>query len=179
MARKLTKTFQRLIVKNMKQSKKSIDVNELKKTFRLNPEGKLERLFPRRGWVVCSTRPVNGGYAQCGWKGRRYMYHRIVWAIQMGYDPAGMEIDHIDGNRTNNSISNMRLVSLRGNQQNKRCHREGKLVGASYRKEIAKWGAWISIEGKSIYLGSFESQQAAHEAYRAANITWACRDIWF
>lgn len=106
------------------------------------------------------------GYCDVSFKGRNVRYHRIIWVLLNGDIPAGMEIDHIDGNRVNNSITNLRLVSQRENTQNRIEHRNGRLVGCYYDKQRRKWRAQIQVNDKSKSLGRFHTEQEAHEAYK-------------
>ena len=81
--------------------RKPIDVDELKKAFRIN-NGKLERIDLRRAdnkWkVVENKKNHNSGYCHVGFNGRMISYHVIIWILSTGEDiPQGMEIDHING----------------------------------------------------------------------------------
>lgn len=105
------------------------------------------------------------GYCIVRFKGRNVPYHRIIWVLLNGDIPVGIQIDHIDGNKINNDISNLRLVSNRENQQNQVKHRNGRLVGCYYKKQVRKWRAQITVNGKLKHLGYFETEQEAHEAY--------------
>ena len=51
--------------------------------------------------------------------GNCYAYHRIVWAVVHGEDPGDYQVDHIDNNRGNNAIDNLRLVSQSDNNRNR------------------------------------------------------------
>jgi hypothetical protein len=108
------------------------------------------------------------GYYIVGIKGKKYPVHRIIWQLINGKEP--LKIDHINGDRSDNRFCNLREVTHRENTQNKKCHREGKLVGVTYRpiNKNNKWQAQIQIEGKRIYLGCFPTQIQAHHAYLSA-----------
>jgi len=97
---------------------------------------------------------------------KRIRAHRIVWFLNYGKWPE-KEIDHIDGNPTNNRIENLRDVSVRENQSNQKIHRAGKLVGArwSNKNHLNPWMAQIRINGKKVHLGCFKTEKEAHEAY--------------
>ena len=158
----------------MKQ--RPIDVDELKKTFRIN-NGNLERIDLRRTdgkWkVVDNKKNHTEGYCRVNFNGRMVAYHVIVWILSTGKDiPQGMEIDHINGNEIDNRIENLRIVTKRGNQQNRKKHRAGRLVGASYHKEYNYWQSQIIIDKNKIFLGYYKTEQEAHEVY-----TIACKHI--
>ena len=152
--------------------RKPIDVDELKKTFRIN-NGKLERIDLRRTdgkWkVVDNKKNHTDGYCRVNFNGRMVSYHVIVWILSTGKDiPQGMDIDHINGNKIDNRIENLRLVTKRGNQQNRKNHRAGRLVGASYHKGYNSWQSQIIIDKTRIWLGYYETEQEAHKAYKIA-----------
>lgn len=89
--------------------------------------------------------------------------HRIIWFLEK--DEWVNEIDHIDGNKLNNRIENLRSVTVRQNQQNQKRHRAGKLLGSSFDKTKNLWRSQIHVDGVQISLGNFGSERLAHEAY--------------
>ena len=152
--------------------RKPIDVDELKKTFRIN-NGKLERIDLRRTdgkWKVVENKSNDGqGYCQVNFNGIMVFYHVIIWILSTGKDiPQGMEIDHINGNKIDNRIKNLRVVSHRKNQQNQKTHREGQLVGCYFNEAKGKYHAQIQIGEKRVFLGLYKTEQEAHKAYEIA-----------
>lgn len=105
-------------------------------------------------------------YCRAEFKGKQVYYHILKWIMFNGDIPNGFILDHIDGNKLNNDISNLRLVTKRENDQNKKCHRNGKLPGVSYRKDQKKWRALAQIDYKTYSLGSYNTEQEAHEVYK-------------
>jgi hypothetical protein len=81
-------------------------------------------------------------------------------------------IDHINGDKLDNRLENLRVVTNRGNLQNLKCHREGKLVGAKLdKRKIGKprpWESRIRINDKYKHLGIFATELEAHQAYLKA-----------
>ncbi len=114
-----------------------------------------------------SNRPVNDGYASVKCGKQILSYHVIVWILHHGTIPNGFVLDHIDGNRINNNINNLRLVTLQENSCNKKIHRTGRLVGCYFHKGAGRWVARARINGKRFYLGLYESEQKAHEVYQS------------
>lgn len=125
------------------------------------------------------TQKVAGGIANNGYRaikiGRKsHLAHRLVWLIVHGEWPAG-QIDHIDGNRTNNAISNLRCVTAAQNKQNiavtGRKTLSG-LAGATFipggSRRRDKWESRIKVNGKSTHLGHFDTPEEAHAAYVSA-----------
>ena len=114
----------------------------------------------------------NYGYLRVGIEGRRYLVHRLIWLIENGGVDSSLQIDHINGDRADNRISNLRLVSHRENGQNRKDKRENtkssRFVGVSFDKHAGKWKSCIKINGKNKHLGLFTSEEEAHQAYQTA-----------
>lgn len=105
-------------------------------------------------------------YVRIYFQGRHYAAHRLMWLWYHGAMPKRpLEIDHINGNGLDNRIANLRLVTRRENCQNKKRHREGKLIGAVHNSVVDKWEARIHENGKQRYIGLFDTEREAHEAY--------------
>jgi hypothetical protein len=95
--------------------------------------------------------------------------HRIAMAMTNGFWPFG-EIDHINGDRSDNRLCNLREVTHQQNCMNrsKASNNKSGYVGVSWHEVGQKWQAHLSIGRKSIYLGLFEDPEKAHEAYKEA-----------
>lgn len=127
---------------------------------------------PYTGLLYNRRRNRPSGCSQLGYltikiNKQNYFIHRLAWLITYGKLPQN-EIDHIDGNRGNNRISNLREVSHRENCQNLRCHREGLLPGAQWDPVRKRYRARLRIKGKRIRLGNYITAQEAHEVYMRA-----------
>jgi len=105
----------------------------------------------------------NYGYRIVRLNGRAHKIHRIIWFLETG---EWSEIDHIDGDPSNNKFSNLRASTKRSNSHNRKRHRLGKLVGATYRPKMKKWQSRIWVNGKSHNLGLFDSELEAHTVYK-------------
>ncbi len=106
------------------------------------------------------------GYVLIGCCGINQYAHRIAWLYHYGEVPT-CEIDHIDGNPSNNKICNLRNSRRHENGWNigvKKNNTTG-FKGVDYRKSDGKFRARIRIKGHRIELGLFSSAEAAHEAY--------------
>ncbi len=148
------------------------DIEELEKVFRI-VDGKLERVSkirkPYKWKVVESKSNQSNGYCQIGFNGKKYMYHVILWILFHKENiQEDLRIDHINGNRIDNRIENLRLVTQRENCQNRREHRNGELAGSIYRKKDKKYRAQISINNKDVYLGYYQTDKEANKAYEKA-----------
>lgn len=110
------------------------------------------------------------GYWQVSILGRFYKAHRLAWLYVHGEWPNG-DIDHLDGNRANNRISNLRDVTNAQNQQNRRrANKNSKsgILGASWDENRGLWQAHITLDRKKIHIGRFSTAEEAHAAYVAA-----------
>lgn len=114
--------------------------------------------------------PTHHGYRIVGIFGKRYLSHRLAWLIATGNWPEN-EIDHINGDTSDNRLVNLRPATRRQNSANRRNWPLGVsgLRGVS-RKGKYLWKARINTGGGEKHLGVFESKNEAHEAYRQAAI---------
>ena len=94
----------------------------------------------------------------------RYAVHRILWAMYHGDWPT-KEIDHIDRNKSNNAIANLRDVSSRENEANK--ERKGNLPLGVHRKN-KRFEARLYANGSRSYLGTYGTPEEASAAYQKA-----------
>jgi len=101
-------------------------------------------------------------YAKRKEKGKTVYMHREIMNA-----PAGIEIDHINGNGLDNRRVNLRVCTAAQNQQNstKRAHCSSKFKGVALSKNQKKWTARICINGKKIWIGRYRSEFEAAEAY--------------
>jgi len=112
--------------------------------------------------------PTTFGYRQIQISGQKYMAHRIAWALAYG-DPGDMQIDHSDGDRSNNKLDNLRLATHADNMRNAvHASNTSGHVGVSWSKRHAKWLAQIRVGGHPKCLGTFDKIEDAAAAYRAA-----------
>ncbi len=110
------------------------------------------------------------GYIGIGLFGKQYKAHRIAWVIEYGEWPES-ELDHINGDRTDNRICNLRLANRFINNQNKRRSAIGsssKYIGVCFSKSHNKWMSKVKINGKTHYLGIFDDEEKASIAYQKA-----------
>lgn len=108
------------------------------------------------------------GYRTVRIDGRSYLLHRLAWLYVHGRWPIN-QIDHINGERADNRIANLRECTNSQNCQNVRPHKDGSgLLGTSFIKALKKWQAGIGTAGKRRHLGYFQTQDEAHSAYLAA-----------
>lgn len=109
------------------------------------------------------------GYRRGSIFDRRYLAHRVVWALTHGEWPKA-EIDHIDGNPANNMPNNLRAATRAENCQNITAGRRNKSghLGVFFEKRRNRWRAVIAADGRNHHIGEFASKDAAAAAYAAA-----------
>lgn len=115
--------------------------------------------------VGCNT------YRQIRVDGGFYYGHRLAWLYVTGVFPqAGEEVDHQDGDSTNNAWSNLRLVTSSGNKQNTSLRSDNRsgVVGVRWHKAAHKWSAEICLNRRSNHLGLFENFEDAVKARKKA-----------
>jgi hypothetical protein len=149
----------------------SISIKELREKLKFNE--KTGQLI----WAKASGRMAAGsvaGHAHKGgyWRllinGEKYPAHRVGWAIFYGEWPTH-QLDHIDGNKANNAISNLRLATPSMNQLYNNNARKNNSIGfLGVRVMGRKFGAQVKVNSKINYLGLFDTPQDAHSAYLAA-----------
>lgn len=138
------------------------DSGELRWKVRRNPA--------KVGDVVGSV--FNNGYRYTSIDGKKFLVHRIVWAMLYGNSPE-CDIDHMNGNRLDNRKMNLRLATRSQNLGNRKSI-SGKYKGVSWHKKAQKWSAYIggSIKSRAInkkrHLGLFDTAEEASAAYMAA-----------
>jgi len=99
------------------------------------------------------------------WIGKRhYLAHRLAWLYVYGEWPNDY-VDHIDGDKLNNRISNLRVASNSQNKSNGKLYRHSTSGFKGVSKCGKKWKAQIVHGYKNIYLGCHDTKEQAHEAY--------------
>ena len=102
---------------------------------------------------------VNGdGYLVTNLKGKLFLVHVVIWEMFNGKIPKGMVIDHIDHNRVNNRLNNLRLVTQQTNSKNLKMNKRNTsgCCGVVWSKKQRKWVAQMRCENVSHYLGAFD-----------------------
>jgi hypothetical protein len=93
------------------------------------------------------------GYLRASVGGKSYRVHRLIFLYHHGYMPT--QVDHIDGNRMNNRIENLREATSSQNNQNRKATSSSGIKGVIWHKQSRKWVASICINRKSVHLVSF------------------------
>ena len=113
-------------------------------------------LYIKMGWMS------KQGYKQCNFNNKTYQSHRLIYEYHHGEIPDGLVIDHINRNHFDNKIENLRVVTRQENSWN------NGAKGYHWSKNSNKWRACITKDYKKIYLGLFEKEEDARDAYLKA-----------
>ena len=160
---------------SMRPSTDSVEVIEskLRSMLRFDPEtGGMYRQHPhprpnKKDPIGCLQQ---NGYLYITFFGHHFICHRLAWFLHFGAWPNNI-IDHINGIKTDNRISNLRDVSNSENSQNKRCHRNGKTMGVALHRP-GVWRVFLPkfFNGKTRpdsqkkHLGLYPTKQEAENA---------------
>lgn len=117
---------------------------------------------------------VAGGTTKSGYlciylQGKMMQAHRVAWAMFYNKFPEKI-LDHINRNKKDNRICNLREISKSGNAQNRsRSSNKLGVIGVNMTKE-GKYFARITVNYKSLFLGVFDTKEEAGIAYKNAKI---------
>ncbi|WP_326972775.1 HNH endonuclease [Burkholderia pseudomallei] len=106
------------------------------------------------------------GYIRIPIDGYTFRAHRLAWFWVFGKWP-DLFVDHINNNRLDNRISNLREAGYSQNQWNKSFSSKNRsgLKGVYFRPEFGKWVSRIGYMGKKKHLGHYETREEAYEVY--------------
>jgi hypothetical protein len=158
------------------------DIERLRQLLDYDPETgvfrwkQFRRGVAKQGSIAGYT--TKKGYRKISVDGIDYTEHRLAWKIFYNFDPTD-QIDHIDRNRQNNKISNLRLATNQQNCMNtgiKKNNTSG-VTGVYFYKKQQKWVARIGFNYKKINLGSFDTIEEATLAYKNAKEKYHLSEI--
>ena len=124
-----------------------------------------KRVGRRAGTTIGSK-----GYRTITIKKRRYYEHRIAWYMMTGEDPTGFEIDHINGDKSDNRFSNLRLATSQTNKANCGLTASNSSGFKGVHARGSRWIASITHDRKLIHIGMFKTAEEAARAYDAKAI---------
>lgn len=123
---------------------------------------RVKRFGARPGAIAGGSRK-HDGYWRISFNGHRYLAHRLAWLYVYGVWPS-KQIDHINGNRCDNRIKNLRDVDQYQNCQNQKVHRDSKSAIKGVYRHQGRWHAEIMCEGIRARLGSYATAAEAKAA---------------
>lgn len=154
-------------------AKAQIDAARLRELLVYEPDTGLFRWRARRrGYKVgaIAGSRQNRGYWKIRVDGSDYLAHRLAWLYEHGSWPVD-QIDHINGVRDDNRLSNLRAATIAENNQNAALRSDNcsGFTGVGFHRRAGKFRARIVPPGgKEVHLGLYETAEEAHAAYLAA-----------
>lgn len=107
------------------------------------------------------------GYIRVRILGKEYRAHRIIWTLFNGPIPENMLIDHIDGDVSNNNISNLRLSSRQQNNANSSGNKNANIKAKGITiNPSGKYRVRITYRGITYSLGTYSALEEAKEVYK-------------
>lgn len=152
-----------------------ITQEELKELLNYNPDtGIFTYNKPRNKCTkgkIAGTRHVNG-YTHIQLNGKIYKAHRLAWLYVYGYFPEC--IDHINCDKDDNRIENLREATITQNNHNVKLSKNNTsgIKGVCWHKKAKKWCATIGVYGKTIYLGLFDDLELAELVINEARLKY-------
>lgn len=143
----------------------SVGVECLGRKFLVNEDGEVSRMLVNGDFKLIpnvASSKLGYNHIQCG---KKLYRHRLIAYTYLGLDFKNpkQQVDHIDGNRLNNKLSNLRVVSQQQNQWN-------RVNAKGYRQIGKRWVSYIHLNGKKLYLGTHDTQSEAHTTYLKAKL---------
>ncbi len=121
------------------------------------------------GNIAGNTNTIDNKYLEIYLDGKHYAAHRLAWFFAYKIWPLN-DIDHIDGNKSNNKIANLREATRSENLYNRGNRKDNTsgYKGVCFDKRSGKYRAYININGKQKSLGYHYTAEKASEAYKLA-----------
>jgi hypothetical protein len=112
------------------------------------------------------------GYRRIKIASKLFLMHRLIYRMHTGVGPGSSEIDHINSNKSDSRIENLRLASKAQNQQNNPLYRNSATGqrGVHWHKQHRKYCAAIQVNGRRHHIGLFGCAEEAGRAYDEAAI---------
>ena len=140
-------------------------------TIKCYRDGRIERLFKvnnqygKKGeWVERTNKPNSQGYIEIRIGAKLYRAHRLIMLAFVG--ESDQDVDHINRIKTDNRFENLRYCTNRENGLNT----DRSDIAKGYTWNQNKWRAQIRINNKTKYLGRFEKEEDAHQAFLDAKL---------
>jgi hypothetical protein len=161
-----------------KRKEAALSLEEARRLFHYDPETGL--LIRKVGTSIrtpageaAGSFNKTSGYFRVSVNAEVYLIHRLAWFIHYGSWPKN-QLDHINRDRADNRIANLREADCLENGKNKSIptNNTSGVVGVCWHSQIKKWHAAIKVNQKCIYLGVFDTFEEAVAARKAAEVLY-------
>ena len=152
-----------------KRQGEALTVERLKEVLHYDPTTGVFTWLKSRGRLSAGSPAgyICLGYVKIRLDGKNYQAHRLAWFYMTGSWPDD-QVDHRDLNKANNCWNNLRAATGSQNQQNVALRRNNKSGFKGIIPRRGKWVARIRVEGKQVWLDTYDCRKTAAEAYAAA-----------
>lgn len=136
---------------------------ELLTSFTYDP---LTGLLVRKSTGNAMKTDTTSGHLGVRYRDNMYMIHRLIWKMTYGYDPC--ELDHINQDKKDNRISNLREVSRSENQRNVSVRKDNTsgVKGISFEPKKKLWRIYVNVGKQRFYKGRFKDKNKAIAALK-------------
>jgi hypothetical protein len=140
--------------------------NENYKDYEVSNLGRVKSLKFGKEFILKQSKN-KAGYYLVHIKQKKYYVHLLVAEFFLNHKPLRYKnsINHIDFNKSNNTLENLEILTHRENSSYKNYKMTSNFVGVSFNKEHKKWVSKIVLNKKRIFLGYFDNENEAHLAY--------------
>ena len=108
------------------------------------------------------------GYKVVTVEGKSFRLQRVIWILMFGHIPDGFYVDHINGNKLDNRLQNLRLATNSQNQQNRPAPKNNTsgYRGVTWHKQANKWMARLCHNKRRITIGFYDTPHEAYQAFK-------------
>lgn len=142
-------------------------------TWRKRPQAHFKSIRACNAWnarysgQLIKHQTSHNGYTIVRIDSKGYYLHRLIWEIVSGHDPLN-EIDHRNRDRRDNRWENLREATTTQQKHNQGQRRNNTTGYKGVYRHNDRYIAQITIDGRGVHLGSFDTAELAHAAYREA-----------
>ena len=149
-------------------------------TMKVFRDGRIHTLFQRKNgterWTDRAVVLDKDGYPRVFVGSRKnkrvnYLVHNVIALCYLGEKPEGYQTDHINSIRADNRLENLQYITQQQNIQ-KRKTKDGRNIKGYTLNKNGKYEASITVDNKKIYLGSYDTEEEARQAYIDAKLKY-------